>query len=115
MGVALHVGENAGNNFSAQSVNCVVTGSSDGVASEQEKQKRLCKLFELLKLNESGLAAEELCSLKELISEYSDIFALDPMELGCTDLITHSIDTGDSPPIRQPLRRTPFALHGGTS
>ena len=57
------------------------------------------------------MAAEELCSLKELIFEYSDIFALDPMELGCTDLITHSIDTGDSPPIRQPLRRIPFALH----
>jgi len=28
-----------------------------------------------------------------------------------TDLITHSIDTGDSPPIRQPLRRIPFAFH----
>ena len=49
VGVALHVGENAGNNFSAQSVNCVVTGSPDGFASEQEKQKRLCRLFELLK------------------------------------------------------------------
>ena len=48
---------------------------------------------------------------RELISEYSDIFALDPMDLGCTDLITHSIDTEDSPPIRQPVRRVPFALH----
>ena len=39
-----------------------------------------------------------------LVTGYSDIFDVDPMELGCTDLITHSIDTGDSPPICQPLR-----------
>jgi len=33
------------------------------------------------------------------------------MDLGCTDLITHLIDTGDSPPIHQPVRRVLFALH----
>ena len=27
-----------------------------------------------------------------------------------TELVTHSIETGDHPPIRQPIRRTPFAL-----
>ena len=32
------------------------------------------------------------------------------MELGTTELVTHSIDTGDSYPIWQPLRRIPFAL-----
>ena len=37
------------------------------------------------------------------------MFALDP-ELGSTDLVTHSIDTGSHSPIRQPVRRTPFAL-----
>jgi len=38
------------------------------------------------------------------------VFALDNSELGTTDLVTHSIDTGDQPPICQPVRRTPFAL-----
>ena len=112
--VALHMAGNTDNNSSNPSVNSVVTSSLDKqneIVLVQEKQKRLLKLFELLKLNESGLATGELDSLKELVSEYSDIFALDPVELGCTDLITHSIDTGDSPPIRQPLRRIPFALH----
>ena len=39
------------------------------------------------------------------------MFALDSSELGSTDLITHTIDTGDSPPIKQSARQTPFALH----
>ena len=38
------------------------------------------------------------------------MFALDPSELGTTQLVTHSIDTGTHPPIKQPVRRTPFAL-----
>ena len=36
------------------------------------------------------------------------------MELGSTNLVTHSIDTGDSPSICQPARRVPFALHART-
>ena len=53
---------------------------------------------------------DETALLRELVEEYSDIFALDSTELGTTELVTHSIDTGDSHPIRQPLRRIPFAL-----
>ena len=53
---------------------------------------------------------DETALLRELVEEYSDIFALDSMELGTTELVTHSIDTGDSHPIRQPLRMIPFAL-----
>lgn len=29
-------------------------------------------------------------------------------ELGSTDLVTHSIDTGDSLPVKQPARHTPL-------
>ena len=32
-------------------------------------------------------------------------------ELGLTDLVSHTINTGDNPPIQQPVRQTPFALH----
>ena len=42
--------------------------------------------------------------------EWADVFALDPSELGSTKLVTHSIDTGDSPPIKQSTWRIPFAL-----
>ena len=48
--------------------------------------------------------------LRDLVAEYSDVFTLDMSELGLTDLVSHTINTGDNPPIRQPVRRTPFAL-----
>lgn len=48
--------------------------------------------------------------METLLCEYVDIFALDPSELGVSNLDTHSIDTTDHLPIRQPPRRTPFAL-----
>ena len=44
-----------------------------------------------------------------LIGEYAQLFAL---ELGSTDVVTHSINTGDHPPFRQQARRVPFALRG---
>ena len=54
--------------------------------------------------------ANETALLRELVGEYSDIFALDSTELRTTELVIHSIDTGESHPICQPLRRIPFAL-----
>ena len=35
--------------------------------------------------------------LQSLLSEYRDIFALTPEELGRTGLVKHRIDTGDHP------------------
>ena len=34
--------------------------------------------------------------------EYRDIFALKNDELGCTGIVQHQIDTGDTPPIKKP-------------
>ena len=79
-------------------------------SGNKQEKGRISKLFEALKTDESTLKADEAGLLRELVREYSDIFALDSMELGTTDLFTHSIDTGDSHHIRQPLRRIPFAL-----
>lgn len=39
-----------------------------------------------------------------MISEFSDIFALDDTELGCTDVLNHSIDTGD---LHSPIKQQP--------
>ena len=46
--------------------------------------------------------------MRELVHEFSDVFALNDTELGCTDLLKHSIDTNATPPIRQQPYRTPF-------
>ena len=79
--------------------------------TEPAKQERLVKLKEAVTIHQSNLSSDQIASLVQLIEEYSDIFVLDATELGCTNLFTHSIDTGNSPPIRQPARCVPFALH----
>ncbi len=45
----------------------------------------------------------------EFLLKSADIFALDDSELGQTDLVQHSIDVGDSQPIKQPPSHTPLA------
>ena len=46
--------------------------------------------------------------LTNLLQKYRDVFAFTSAELGRTDLVQHTIDTGDSPPVRQrPYRTSP--------
>ncbi len=66
----------------------------------------------LRKVMEEGsteLSKEQKIQLEELLSEYSDVFAKENAPLGHTDLVKHTIDTGDTPPIRQRARRLPLA------
>ena len=44
-----------------------------------------------------------------MLREYSDVSALDDSELGCTDIVSHSINTGGHRPIRQQPNCTPIA------
>ena len=46
-----------------------------------------------------------------MLKLYADVFVFEAGQLGSTNVVTHSINTGDSPPIyKQPARRIPFAL-----
>ena len=72
-------------------------------------KERMQQLKDGWQVEERSLVGEEMKCLKSLVCEYADMFALDSSELGSTDLVTHTIDTGDSP-IKQSARRTPFAL-----
>ena len=52
---------------------------------------------------------DETNQVKTLLHEHHHAFALEEGEHGKTYLIQLSIETGDAHPIRQPLRRIPFA------
>ena len=67
-------------------------------------------LLQQLNLKIDHLSFEERKQLKDLICNYAEVFALNASELGTTDVVQHTTNTGDHPPIKQPLRRTPFAL-----
>ena len=71
---------------------------------DQERVQRLLGHEDL------RLAAADKQQLQNLVEDFHDVFALDDLELGHTDLVAHTIDTGDHCPIRQPPRRIPFAL-----
>ena len=66
----------------------------------------------VLEWESTPLPLEESLQLKELVLKFTDVFALDPSQLGTTTMVRHVIDTEDSHPVRQPPRRVPFALRG---
>jgi len=73
-------------------------------------ESRTEKLLSQSNLQYDGLTLSQQQQLEEFLLSYQDIFALDSSELGATQVVSHSIDTGDHPPIKQPVRRVPFAL-----
>ena len=70
--------------------------------------ERLQQLFSVLKLPEESLDDDQLCQLRQLIAKTAKVFALDDSELGYTDQVQHHVETGDTPPIKQSVRRVPF-------
>ena len=82
------------------------------IAREKGCSGREEELWTALDLDAADLRVTECELLHSLVMEFSDVFALNSSELGRTSITTHKIDTGDSPPLRQPPRHVPFALRG---
>ena len=53
----------------------------------------------MLDVGESRLTTCELGQLQELVKDYYGLFAMDDFELGVTKIASHTIDTGNHPPI----------------
>ena len=76
--------------------------------SSQQKEERVKKLFE--KVDLQGIekwTKEEQKEVHEVLKQYNDIFALDSMELGRTDLVKHTIKVTNSTPFKERYRRIP--------
>jgi hypothetical protein len=56
-----------------------------------------------------SISYESRRKLEALLNKYADTFSTGDTDLGKTAVVVHSIDIGDHPPIRQPLRRVPQA------
>ena len=57
-----------------------------------------------------GLNLGQSKQLYVLLQDFSDLFSKGTDDLGSTDLVTHTINTGDAQPLRQPPRRVPLAM-----
>ena len=55
-----------------------------------------------------NLDALQVEKFEQLLKKSTDVFALNNSELGCTDIVSHNIDTGDKPPMKQPPYHTPM-------
>ena len=53
------------------------------------------------------VSAEKREELKNVLRRHSKVFSKGEWDLGWTNLVTHTIDTADAKPFRQPMRRYP--------
>ena len=56
----------------------------------------------------SGLSREECAKLKTILHHFSDVISVGDGDLGRTNVLRHTINSGDTPPVHQPARRLPF-------
>ena len=74
-----------------------------------DPEERRWQLRSMLKISKDTVNPREFQDFETFLLENTDVFALSDDELGCTNIVQHSIDTGDIPPIHQPPYRTPFS------
>ena len=71
-------------------------------------RQRCGKLFDELDLSGLNSWAPELADAAcQLLAEYHDVFSLDPVELGCTHSIEHTIKVTDDTPFKERFRQIP--------
>ena len=69
---------------------------------------RVMKVSE--EVNIGDLPSDVQKKLLGVLNDYQDVFSSSKMDIGCTSLVQHTIDTGDSYPIAVAPRRIPMAL-----
>jgi len=89
----------------AISTNTPKTENMDNVCSKVPNY-----LKELLKKSKQHLDAEQTIELARLLIEFQDIFSKNDLDLGHFTKIKHRIDTGDAPPVKERMRRTPLGF-----
>jgi Reverse transcriptase (RNA-dependent DNA polymerase) len=57
----------------------------------------------------ADIARDNSQRMRNILWKYSDCLSINDFDLGYTDLVEHTIDTGSATPIRQTLRRQPVA------
>ena len=69
-------------------------------------------LRELYEKSIKGKSEEQKRKIHNLLLDHQNVFAKDEFDIGRTNLVEHTIDTGNSRPVKQPPRRMPLAFAG---
>lgn len=62
----------------------------------------------ILGIDTSTMERHQEAALNDLVQEFADVFSTSKNDLGQTDIVYHSINTGNAAPIKQPPRRLPI-------
>ena len=87
-----------------ESVSTVANISSEGNAGRHQEE-----LSKNLEVCSEGLNQEEQQALLSCVLDAHDVFSTSKEDRGEVTCMEHHIETGDSPPVRQPPQRVPFA------
>jgi transposase InsO family protein/predicted aspartyl protease len=64
---------------------------------------------EMLSKLDPSVPESTVIALEQLLNKYPQAFSVNELDLGWTDKVKHTIDTGKNPPARQGLRKVPMA------
>ena len=93
---------------SCEPVDCIAASGSRSDAQKQHHEPQLEYMRDLLVRSAVGLSQEQSAGVSQLVSDFSDVFSSGDGDLGRTSLVEHTIDTGDSRPVKVPPRRIPI-------
>ena len=83
-------------------------GTAEAVGSAPQQRPNMDIIKELWQRSSEGLTADQSQRLWQLLEQFPDVFAASVAECTRTDLVQHSIDTGESAPIRLRPHRLPL-------
>ena len=82
--------------------------SSAAVTPQLSHEAKLRKVLHELQIDMLADSVQHKRPLVSLVAEYLDVFAESDSDVGTTGLTFHEIDTGDTRPLHQPVRRLPY-------
>ena len=95
--------------FSSEDSESPRSSESDRIPITKPSESSQDFIKEMLDKITAELSSEEKIKVEELLQENKEIFSTSEFDLGRTDLVRHTINTGDNQPFKQQLRRHPMA------
>ncbi|CAG2199880.1 unnamed protein product [Mytilus edulis] len=87
-----------------------VISDDKNITDIHKDQNLRIELQKLLSNCSGNLSQEQKRGVENLLNEYKDLFAASDRDLGRTNLVRHTINTGNNAPVKQPPRRTPIHM-----
>ncbi|CAG2204818.1 unnamed protein product [Mytilus edulis] len=87
-----------------------VISDDKNITDIHKDQNLRIELQKLLSNCSENLSQEQKRGVENLLNEYKDLFAASDRDLGRTNLVRHTINTGNNAPVKQPPRRTPIHM-----